>query len=156
MEYKEVTTSIDGAWNFSKWEWKFESIALIGRTFEAMKEHKLLGNKCPDCGTVYFLPKPFCRCLGMPDEFVEVKDTGTITTYTVTGAWGYEGITEEEGAQGEPLIFAGVQFDGADTKVVCVVEDVEPEKVGVGMRVKLKWPDKLEGAITDLSRCTPL
>lgn len=155
MEYKDVTTTIEGAWNFSSWEWKFESIALIRETFEAMKEHKLLGNKCPDCGTVYFLPKPFCRCLGTPDEFVEVKDTGTVTTYTFTGAWKYEGIQDGEAA-GAPLIFAGVVFDGADTKIVCNIEGVEPEQVSVGMRVKLKWPDEISGTLNDLSRCVPL
>lgn len=156
MEYKDVTTAIEGDWKFSEWEWKFESIALIRRTLEAMKEHKLLGNKCPDCGTVYFLPKPFCRCMGIPDEFVEVKDTGTISTYTFTGAWKYEGISDEEGVQGAPLVFAGVVFDGSDTKIVLNVDDVEPEKVSVGMRVKLKWPEKVEGVLNDLSRCVPL
>lgn len=156
MEYKDETIAIEGGWNLSSWQWKFESIALIRKTFEtARKEGKLLGNKCPACGLVYFLPKPYCRCLSVPDEFVEIKDTATVTTYTFTGAWAYEGISDDE-VSGTPLIFAGVVFDGSNTMTVCNIEGVEPEQVHVGMRVKLKWPEKIEGTINDFAYCVPL
>jgi len=155
MEYKDETVAIEGSWNLSSWQWKLESIALIRKTFEAMKEKKLLANKCPGCGTVYFLPKPYCRCLSIPDEFVEIKDTATVTTYTFTGAWAYEGISEEE-VSGTPQIFVGIVFDGSDTMTVSILEGVEPEQVSVGMRVKLNWPDKVEGGLTDLAHCVPL
>lgn len=155
MEYKEVTTSIEGSWNYSSWEWKLESIALIRKSLEALKEKKMLANKCPDCGLVYFLPKPFCRCMGRPDEWVEIKDTATITTYTFTGAWAYEGISDEE-VSGDPMIFAGIVFDGSDTMTVCMLNDIEPEQVSVGMRVRLKWPDEITGTLNDLAHCVPL
>jgi uncharacterized protein len=155
MEYKKETTAIEGSWNLAYWEWKFESIALIRKTLDAMKDKKLLANKCPDCGTVYFPPKPYCRCLGMPDEFVEIKDTATVTTYTFTGSWAYEGISDEE-VSGTPMIFAGIVFDGSNTMTVCNLGGVEPEQVHVGMRVKLKWPEKVEGTLNDLAHCVPL
>jgi uncharacterized OB-fold protein len=155
MEYKDETIAIEGSWNLSSWQWKLESIALIRKTLEALKEKKLLANKCPGCGLVYFMPKPYCRCLSIPDEFVEIKDTATVTTYTFTGAWAYEGISEEE-VSGTPQIFAGIVFDGSDTMTVCMLEGVEPEEVSVGMRVKLKWPDKIEGALNELAYCVPL
>ena len=155
MEYKDVTTAIEGSWNLSSWEWKLESITLIRKTLEGLKEHKMLANKCPNCGLVYFPPKPFCRCLSIPDKFVEIKDTATVTTYTFTGAWAYEGIADDE-VSGTPLIFAGIVFDGSDTMTVCNLNDVEPEQVSVGMRVRLKWPDKMEGTLNDLLHCVPL
>ncbi|MBN2026222.1 MAG: hypothetical protein JW854_05630 [Actinobacteria bacterium] len=155
MEYKKETIAIEGSWNMSSWEWKFESIALIRKVFEAMKEGKLIANKCPGCGMVYFMPKPYCRCLSEPDEFVEIKDTATVTTYTFTGSWAYEGISDEE-VSGTPLIFAGIVFDGSNTMTVANIEGVEPDQVSVGMRVKLKWPDKVEGTLNDLARCVPL
>ncbi len=154
MEQKDVTTSVEGSWNLASWEWKAESSALIRKTLEGLKEKKMLANKCPDCGLVYFLPKPFCRCLGAPDEFVEIKDTGTVTTYTFTGAWAYEGISDE--VSGTPLIFAGIVFDGSDTMTVCNIHDVDPEEVSVGMRVRLRWPDEFEGTLNDLLHCVPL
>ncbi len=155
MEYKNETIAIEGSWHLSAWKWKFESIALINKTFEALKEGKLLANKCPGCGLVYFLPKPYCRCLCIPDQWVEIKDTGTVTTYTFTGSWAYEGISEDE-VSGTPMVFAGVVFDGSDTKTVANIEDVDPEQVHVGMRVRLKWPEKVEGKLNDLARCVPL
>lgn len=154
MEYKQETTQIDGTWNLSSWKWKVESTALIRKALDALPSRKMMGNKCPDCGTVYFLPKPFCKCLGTPDEFVEVKDTGTISTYTFTGAWKYEGIDEDEAA-GEPMIFAGIVFDGADTMTVCNLHDVKPEDVHVGMRVRLKWPEEFTGTLNDLLHAMP-
>ena len=155
MEYKNETTSIEGSWQLASWQWKLESIALIKKTLEGIKEKKLLGNKCPGCGLVYFLPKPYCRCLSIPDEWVEIKDTGTITTYTFTGAWAYEGI-EEEGVTGTPLIIVGLVLDGSDTMTVCTLDEVEPENVSVGMRVKMKWPENPEGRLDDLAHCVPL
>jgi uncharacterized OB-fold protein len=155
MEYKQETVSIEGGWPMEHWEWKFESLALIRKTLEGVKEKKLLGNKCPGCGLVYFLPKPYCRCLSIPDEWVEVKDTGTITTYTFTGAWAYEGIAEE-GPAGTPLIICGIVLDGSDTMTVCTLNDAKPEEVSVGMRVKLQWPDSPEGKLEDLAYAVPL
>ncbi len=54
-----------------------------------------------------------------------------MTTYTFTGAWAYEGISDEE-VSGTPLIFAGIVFDGSDTMTVSNIEDVEPEEVKRG------------------------
>jgi uncharacterized OB-fold protein len=155
MEYKDETVSIEGGWQLAEWKWKFESIALIQKTLAGLKEKKLYGNKCPGCGLVYFLPKPYCRCLSEPDEWVEVKDTGTVTTYTFTGAWAYEGIADE-GVTGNPMIIVGIVLDGSDTMTVCTLDEVEPENVSVGMRIQLKWPDDPQGRLDDLAHCVPI
>ncbi len=77
--------------------------------------------------------------MGKPDEYVEIKDTGTVTTYTFTGAWKYEGgTTVDDGAPAEPpLVIAGIMLDGSDTMTVVTLDDAKPEEVYVGMRVKL-------------------
>ncbi|MDY6793873.1 MAG: zinc ribbon domain-containing protein [Actinomycetota bacterium] len=156
MEYKKETRAVEGDWPMAYWQWKFESIALIAKTREAFKEKKLLGLKCPGCGLVYFPPKPYCYCLARPDKWVEVEQTGTITTYTFTGAWAYEGISEEEQAGGAPMIICGINFDGSDTLTVCLLDDAKPEEVYVGMRVKLKWPEVIEGRVDDIAHSEPL
>jgi len=97
------------------------------KSIEGFREKKMLANKCPDCGTVYFLPKPYCRCLGIPDEFVEIKDIGTVTTYTFTGSWSYGGMADE-GASGTPLIIAGIVFDGADTMSITLLKTSNPSR----------------------------
>ena len=50
---------------------------------EALKENKLLGLKCQECGTVTVPPKMVCRKCASPDmEVVELKGKGKIQTFT--------------------------------------------------------------------------
>jgi hypothetical protein len=53
--------------------------------FEALKEDKLLGLKCSDCGSYTTPPKVCCEnCAGMNLEMVQLSGKGEIKTYTVT------------------------------------------------------------------------
>ncbi len=50
---------------------------------EALKNNKLLGLKCQDCGSITIPPKMVCRkCTGTNMEVVELKGTGKIQTFT--------------------------------------------------------------------------
>ncbi|HEY82137.1 MAG TPA: Zn-ribbon domain-containing OB-fold protein [Dehalococcoidia bacterium] len=50
---------------------------------EALKQNKLLGLKCNDCGTVTVPPKMVCRKCSSPNmEVIELKGTGKIQTFT--------------------------------------------------------------------------
>ena len=50
---------------------------------EALKENKLLGLKCQECGTVTVPPKMVCRKCASPNmEVVELKGKGKIQTFT--------------------------------------------------------------------------
>ena len=50
---------------------------------EALKENKLLGLKCQDCGFITVPPKMVCRqCTGLNLEIMELKVSGKIQTYT--------------------------------------------------------------------------
>ena len=50
---------------------------------EALKENKLLGLKCQQCGTVTVPPKMVCRKCASPNmEVVELTGKGKIQTYT--------------------------------------------------------------------------
>lgn len=146
-EYKSETTSIPGNWPLNKFCWKTEEVKLMGRFREGLKEKKVLGIKCPKCGLVYAPPKPICRCLGRPETWLEVSDEGLVTTFTFTGAWSLDGTPEEEG---ESMIIVGVKLDGADTMMMSILEGADPEKVGVGMRVRIRWPEEPEGALKDI------
>ena len=153
MEYKEETTSIQGSWPLDQWRWKHET-AILARTFlAALKDKKVLGLKCTNCGLVYTPPKPYCSCLGIPSEWVEVADTGEITTFTFTGAWSYGGMLE---GAGTPMIIAGMRFDGSDTQTLTLLSETEPEQVYVGMKLKVKWPDNPQGVIDDVMHSVPL
>jgi hypothetical protein len=147
MEYKEETTSIQGTWPLEQWRWKHETSVLAKKFLEALKDKKIIGLKCPGCGLVYVPPKPYCRCLSIPDEWVEVKDTAVITTYTFTGSWSFGGRLEGTGA---PLVIAGVMYDGSDTQTLAILDGVDPDDVAVGKRTRVKWPENPQGGINDI------
>jgi uncharacterized OB-fold protein len=50
---------------------------------EALKENRLLGLKCQDCGAITTPPKMVCRqCSGANMEVIELKGSGKIKTFT--------------------------------------------------------------------------
>ena len=51
---------------------------------EALKEDRLLGLKCKECGTITVPPKMVCRKCTSPDmEIVQLSGKGKIQTFTV-------------------------------------------------------------------------
>ena len=60
---------------------------------EALKQNKLLGLKCRECGAITVPPKMVCRQCGNPEmDVIEVKTDGIIKTFTTVfvGAEGRE------------------------------------------------------------------
>lgn len=52
--------------------------------WEGTKEHKLLLQKCSDCGTVYFPPRPFCPHNGSTNiEIVEASGDAKLVSYMI-------------------------------------------------------------------------
>jgi uncharacterized OB-fold protein len=146
-EYKEQTTSIQGSWPLGQWVWKSDHVPLVQQFLAHLKEKKLMGLKCPECGLVYVPPKAYCHCLGIPDEWVQVEETGVITTYTFTGSWTYGGMVE---GAGESKVIAGIMLDGSDTQTVSILEGADPAQVAVGKKVRIIWSDEPQGRLDDL------
>ncbi len=111
----------------------------VHRRFDAqMREGRIIGHKCPKCGLVYVPPKGFCPLCsvvtGESDE-VEVKDTATITSFTVITPIQYQGQKEKE-----EYVLANLLLDGADSSIGQQrIEDVAHDQVRMGMRVKAVW-----------------
>ncbi len=60
---------------------------------EALKQNKLIGLKCRNCGAITIPPKMACRqCAGPDMDIIEVKNNGKIRTFTTVfvGAEGRE------------------------------------------------------------------
>lgn len=151
-EKKSETTSIEGNWPLDQYAWKTEQVKLMQRFLRGLKEKRVLGIMCPECSLVYSPPKPICRCLCRPSEWVEVADVGVVTTFTLTGAWSLDGKPSDEG---ESLIVVGVKLDGADTMMVSMLQDADVEDVDVGMRVRIKWPESPQGTLNDILYMEP-
>ncbi len=52
--------------------------------WEAAKEHRLVTQRCTDCGRLAHPPRPVCpRCHSTAQEFIEVSGTGTLYSYAL-------------------------------------------------------------------------
>jgi len=122
---------------------------VLARFFDGLREHRIEGIRRPN-GTVLVPPTEYD-----PDtsesltEFVEVGQTGTVTTW----AW----IAEPR--PGNPLrgpfAWVLVRLDGADTAMLHALDVKRIEDVKTGMRVRVKWAEQRTGSISDIECFVP-
>lgn len=110
------------------------------RFLRAIEEGKLLGQRCPVDGRVYFPTRGSCPQHGVPieGEPVELADKGTIVTYSINRVPS-ENIDLE-------LPYAAIQvlLDGADTVLLHLLGDCNLDDLHMGMRVQAVWKPKEE------------
>ena len=127
----------------------------LGKFFEEMKNGKLVGRRCVGCNRVMIPPRMYCEeCFRPTDEWVELRDTGTVVTFSIC----YVGTDASRLA--EPQIPAVIEIDGASKNmgILHLLGEVKPEEVRIGMRVKAVWlpPEQRRGAITDIKYFRPI
>ncbi|WP_173675083.1 Zn-ribbon domain-containing OB-fold protein [Mycolicibacter terrae] len=105
----------------------------------ALKEGKLLGARTGENGKVYFPAREADPATGRQvTEFVELPDTGTITTFAIINIpFMGQKITP-------PYVAAYVLLDGADIPFLTLVSDVDAHEVRMGMRVQAVWKPREE------------
>ena len=82
-------------------------------------------------------------------ELVELADTGEVTT------WSWEPAPRRNQPLDRPFAWALVRLDGADTGILHALDAGSPDRVRTGMRVRVRWRDEREGAITDIACFEP-
>jgi uncharacterized OB-fold protein len=103
---------------------------------EVTENHRLVGEKCPECSKVYVPPRGFCpRDGARTEEEVEVTGAGTVTTFCIVNL-PFAGQAVEC-----PYVCASVLLDGADSELFHLIQEVPPEEVRMGMRVEPVWVD---------------
>jgi len=127
----------------------------IGRYLAGLKQGKLLAVRCNGCKRVMIPPRAFCEwCFKPIAEWIEVKDTGVINTFSLCYVtWDVKRITE-------PLVPAVIEIDGASQGmgIMHLLGGIDPKQFKRGMKVKAVWKpaDEREGAITDILYWKPL
>lgn len=127
----------------------------IGRYLAELKNGRLVGVHCPNCGRIMVPPRMFCQdCFVPVDGFVPLRDTGTVVTFSICY------VTWDMVRIKEPLIPAVIAIDGASPGmgILHLLGEVKPEDVRVGMRVQAVWKPAEErvGAITDIRYFKPI
>jgi len=123
------------------------------RFFQALKEGRIMGTRCPRCNVIYVPPSIYCPdCFEELTEWVEVPDEGFVYTLTVAHV-GPDGKPLDE-----PEIYALVVLDGTNGGLLHKLGEIKPEEAYIGMRVKAVWapPEERKGSITDIKYFKPL
>ena len=129
------------------------SAGAVGSRFliELRDKKRIMGTRCPACNRVYVPARSICKdCFGQLDEWVEVSDKGTVLTYSIE----YEPKPIQP--VDPPIIYGIIQLDGADTGLVHMLGEVDPEQLRVGMRVQAVFSDERVASITDIKYFKPL
>jgi uncharacterized OB-fold protein len=127
----------------------------IGSYLASLKAGVILGSRCKTCRRIVVPPRIVCEwCFRPMDEFVPLKDTGTVNTFSLCYVtWDVQRIKE-------PQIPAVIDIDGASPMhgIMHMLGDVNPKKVKIGMRVKAVWKPARErrGSITDILYFKPI
>ncbi len=121
-------------------DYTFSAGQSASRFLRAMADGKLLGQRCPVDGRVYFPTRGSCPSHGVAIEGdpVELSDKGTIVTYSINRVPS-QNIDLE-------LPYAAIQvvLDGADTVLMHLLGECEIADVHMGMRVEAVWIPKEE------------
>jgi uncharacterized OB-fold protein len=114
-------------------------------------EKKILGTSCAQCNKVFVPPRKTCpECFGQDMTWAELAPEGELITYTVARRQ-LRAIPQKT-----PVIFGLIKLDGADTSLLHVIGEMEPQKVAIGMRLVAKFSDDRQGNILDIEYFRPV
>ena len=90
-------------------------------------------------------------------EYPFTRTVGPVQSAFFTGL--REGVLVGEPRTGNPLstpfAWALIRLDGADTAMLHAVDAGSVDAMSTGMRVRVRWADEREGAITDIACFEP-
>jgi len=114
---------------------------------ELRDNQRIMGLKCPKCGIVYVPPKLVCsKCYSQMEEWVEVSNEGTVTTYTVVN----QQYSDFYQPKNTPYTIGIIKLDGADTGICHFVDEADPSKLKIGLRVRAVFKENREASILDI------
>jgi uncharacterized OB-fold protein len=123
-----------------KLDYLFSAGQSASRFLRAIAEGRLLGQRCPVDGRVYFPTRGSCPQHGvlMTGDPVELSDKGTVVTYSINR------VPSENIKLDLPYAPIQVLLDGADTILMHVLGECPIDQVHMGMRVQAVWKPREE------------
>ncbi len=123
----------------------------LDKFYDALENKKIIGNKCPKCGKIFVPPRKVCgECntiIPLEENWVDLPDTGTLKNFTITH---YKVNDRGVRKVKKPQIIGMINIDGSDTCIVYRLLNIEPEDLKIGMKVKIEWEEKTNGAPSDI------
>jgi uncharacterized OB-fold protein len=104
--------------------------------WDGCKEHKLLFQKCQNCGLVRWPPSIICpNCYSRDTEIVEATGKGKIYTYAIYHQVYHQGFENEV-----PYVTAVIELEEGPHFLSNII-DYEPDEIECDMPVELVWED---------------
>jgi uncharacterized protein len=120
-------------------EYRYTAGQASSRFLRGLEQGRILGQRCPQCLTVSTPPRGACASCGVAtDEEVEVSGQGTVTTFCVVNVPFYGQRIKI------PYVSATILLDGADIGLMHLIQEVDADKVHMGMRVEPVWVEPEE------------
>lgn len=105
----------------------------------ALKEGKLVGQRCPSCNKVYAPPRGSCaRCGVATEENVELSDKASVQSFTIVH------IPIPGNPIKPPYIIANLVPDGSNISFIHLISECNNEDVHIGQRVQAVWKPQSE------------
>jgi uncharacterized protein len=102
----------------------------------AIKEKRLVGERCPETAKVYIPPRGVSPVAGLPTtEQVELGSDGTVVSFCVVN------LDFTGNAQEIPYVSALILVDGSDIPIYGLVREIPYDEVRPGLRVRPVWVD---------------
>ena len=136
---------------------RFATGPVMGKFLNALKQKKLIGNKCPSCGRIQLPPREVCAvCRVSADEWVEVGPKGQVRYMEYVYYASPDPLTGE--TRETPYGMVNILLDGCggnDTFAHLIRRDqMDLIKNGsnevAGTRVRPVWNDKRVGSVFDI------
>src|SRR3954470_5397607 len=122
---------------------------VLGRFLSGLRDGVVVGGRTSQGKVVVPPPEYDPVTHASIDDFVEVADTGTVTSWS----WVPEPVKHQPFDR--PFAFALVTLDGADAPLLHALDVASPDDVETGMRVRIRWRAERTGAITDIECFEP-
>jgi len=138
--------------------YKFAVGPTFNRFYEGLKEEKILGNKCPQCGEILVPARTFCpKCFVDMGEWMEVSQEGEVVTWALANSQVF-GMPLEP-----PFMVALIRLDGTSCNFLHLIggfdlgdPDMVKNRVKSKGKVKAVWRDEKEGHLLDIKYFEPL
>lgn len=125
---------------------------VVSRFLLGLKEEKkIYGLWCPECNKVYVPPRRICGLCGAEmKDWVPLSGRGQVESWTVVH------YAESTHPQPPPFVLAVIRLEGADTRLVHLLGEVDERKLKPGLKVEPVFARERKGHILDLRHFKPI
>jgi len=134
----------------TRYPYQYSCGTIPSEFFRALRdEKKILGRTCDACGRVYIPPRPVCGpCWAPTSGWVEIGPQGTLECFTVVSFVFMDPMTGQ--TRPVPYGYGLIKLDGTEARFQHFLEESDPEKLRVGMRMEAVFAKERKGRLSDI------